>query len=87
MSMDVGLTRMTTLLTFDTTHHALWAEQIVAEHRLGAQVVPSPAEANAKCDLAIECLDEDLNELRRALEAAGVPFRIFVRNRGVAGEA
>jgi len=67
----------TAILTFDTTHHALWAEQIVSELRLGAQVVPAPAAANAKCDLAIECLIEDLSSLQSALRGAGIRFALF----------
>jgi len=74
-----GSPASTAILTFDTTHHALWAEQVVAERRLGAQVVPAPAEADAKCDLAIECLAEDLPALRLALDAAGIPYTEFVR--------
>jgi len=73
---------MTTILTFDTTHHALRAEQIAGGLRLGAEVVPAPAEAQAKCDLALECLDEDLPALREALERAGVAYRLFIRSGG-----
>lgn len=74
---------MTTILTFDTTHHALRAEQIANEHRLGAEVVPAPAGADAKCDLALECLDEDLPALRDALERAGVIYGLFTGTGGV----
>jgi hypothetical protein len=68
----------TRLLVFDTTHHALWAEQIASEARLGAEVVPAPAEAEAKCDLALEVLDEDADALLAALMNAAVPFRVWV---------
>lgn len=67
----------TTILTFDTTHHALRAEQIALELHLGAQVVPAPADSLAKCDLALEVLDEDVEGLLRALERDPVPFRIY----------
>lgn len=73
---------MTTILTFDTTHHALHAEEIANRIRVGAEVVPAPAEAKAKCDLAIECLDEDLAALRQALDEEEVRYSIYVRNRG-----
>lgn len=76
---------MTTLLTFDTTHHALWAEQVAMEGRFGAQVVPAPAEARAKCQLALECLDEDLDTLRLALDQKGISYAVFVRTSGDAG--
>jgi hypothetical protein len=71
------------LLVFDTTHHALWAEQIALTHGIGAQVVPAPADAGAKCDLALEYLAEDGAALLEALEHAGVPYRCYVRSDGV----
>lgn len=66
------------ILVFDTTHHALWAEQVAQQHRLGALVVPAPADAEAKCDLALEVLDEDADALAAALTTAGVPWRRYV---------
>ncbi|HSJ13662.1 MAG TPA: DUF3343 domain-containing protein [Longimicrobiales bacterium] len=63
------------LLVFDTTHHAMWAEQLAREHRVGAEVVPAPAASQARCDLALEYLPEDEAVLLTALEAAGVAFR------------
>jgi hypothetical protein len=67
------------ILVFDTTLHALWAEQIAVDLALGAQVVPAPKDANAGCELALEVLDEDAPALERALEEAGVEFRRYVR--------
>lgn len=68
---------MRRLLTFDTTHHALLAEQVAHEHGLAAEVTPAPPDAGAKCDLAIEYLLEEEPALLRVLHAAGVMFRIF----------
>lgn len=65
---------MHAVFTFDTTHHALWAEQIAMERGLGAQVIPAPADSNAKCDLALEVLDEDADQLTAALMDSGVEF-------------
>ena len=65
------------VLVFDTTHHALWAEQVARECGLGAEVVPAPAASDAKCDLALEYLPEDELALLAALRTAGVPFRTF----------
>ena len=66
----------TVLFLFDTTHHALWAEQIATRLALAAQVVPAPADSDAKCDLAIEVLAEDAKTLEDALTAEGVLHRI-----------
>ncbi len=72
--MDPG--RVNPIILFDTTHHALWAEQIAQEHGLAAQVVPAPVGADALCNLALETLPEDFDALTTALSEAGVEFRI-----------
>jgi hypothetical protein len=64
------------LFTFDTTHHALWAEEVAAERGIPAEIVPAPAAANARCNLALETLPEELERMRTALREAGVPFGI-----------
>jgi hypothetical protein len=65
------------VLTFDTTHHALWAEEIALSSGLGAQVVPAPAASQAKCGLALEVLPEELEVLRVALDRAGVAYQLY----------
>lgn len=68
---------MNRLFTFETTHHALWAEQVAEEQGIGAQVVPAPEGLDDTCGLAIETLPEDREELEAALEEAGVPYQLF----------
>jgi hypothetical protein len=65
------------LLTFDTTHHALWAEQIAHESGLAAEPTPAPPESGAQCDIALEYLPEEEAALTAALRAAAVEFRIW----------
>jgi hypothetical protein len=66
---------VTCLLTFDTTHHALWAEQLAQEHGLAAQPTPAPPESGALCDIALEYLPEEELQLRDVLTSAGIEFR------------
>ena len=68
---------MIRLFTFETTHHALWAEEVAREREIPAEVVPAPAEAHARCNLAIETLPEDVERLATALGEEGVEFRVF----------
>lgn len=68
---------MRVLLTFDTTHHALWAEELVRETGFACDVVPAPAAAAARCNLALEVLPKDLPDVETALREAGVPFATF----------
>jgi len=65
------------LLVFDTTHHALWAEQIAMERGLAALVVPAPPDSGAGCDLALEYLPEDGDVLLAALADGHIPFRRY----------
>jgi hypothetical protein len=65
-----------TLFTFDTTHHALWAEEIAAVAGIPSDLVPAPAAANARCNLALETLPEEFERMRTALREAGVPFSV-----------
>ncbi|HEX7051436.1 MAG TPA: putative Se/S carrier-like protein [Longimicrobiales bacterium] len=73
---------MNPVLVFDTTHHALWAEEIALERGLAVQVIPAPPAAAARCDLALETLPEDVEALTAALAAAGVAFRIYEGSGG-----
>lgn len=67
---------MTRVLVFDTTHHALWAEELALARGLGVDVVPAPAAAQAKCDLALAFLPEDGSALFALLREEGVPYRL-----------
>jgi hypothetical protein len=65
------------LFTFDTTHHALWAEEVAVGAGIPAEVVPAPPAAAARCNLALETFPEEIPRLAGELEAAGVPFRLY----------
>lgn len=65
------------LLTFETTHHALWAEEVARESGIPAEVVPAPPAARARCNLALEVLPEDLTRLRHRLGEEGVPHEVW----------
>ena len=65
-----------TLFTFETTHHALWAEEVAAERGIAAEVVPAPPAARARCNLALQSLPEDVSRLAEALRGEGVPHAL-----------
>ncbi|HEU0302187.1 MAG TPA: DUF3343 domain-containing protein [Longimicrobium sp.] len=62
------------IFTFDTTHHALWAEEVARERGVPAEVIPAPPAARARCSLALETLPEEVDALAAALDEAGVPY-------------
>ncbi|HEX8692329.1 MAG TPA: putative Se/S carrier-like protein [Longimicrobium sp.] len=65
------------IFTFDTTHHALWAEEVARERGIPAEAIPAPPAAHARCGLALETLPEDVARLSGALEEEGVPFALY----------
>ncbi|HEX8692326.1 MAG TPA: putative Se/S carrier-like protein [Longimicrobium sp.] len=44
------------IFTLDTTHHALWAEEVARERDIPAEAIPAPPAAHARCSLALETL-------------------------------
>ncbi len=62
------------IFTFDTTHHALWAEEVARERGVPTEVIPAPPAARARCNLALETLPEEVDALAAALDAEGVPY-------------
>lgn len=62
------------LFTFDTTHMALWAEEVAQDAGIPAEVVPAPPESRAKCGLAVATLERFVDPLAAALDQAGVDF-------------
>ena len=68
---------MNRVLVFDTTHHAMWAEEVARASGIAAEVVPAPEGTDATCGLALEVLPEGLAALVGALDKEGIPYRIF----------
>ena len=64
----------TPVFIFDTTHHALWAEEVAGEARIPVEVIPAPPAAMARCNLALATLPDDVTRLSGELDAQGVPF-------------
>ena len=64
---------MNAVFTFDTTHHALWAEQIASDIGAAAHIVQAPPAARARCSLALEVLEHDAARMERELTMRGVP--------------
>jgi hypothetical protein len=62
------------VFTFDTTHHALWAEEVAGERGIPAEVIPAPPAARARCNLALETLPEEVETLAGVLDDVGVPY-------------
>jgi hypothetical protein len=68
---------MNRILVFDTTHHAMWAEEIAREQGVAVEVVPAPEGVEAKCGMALEVLPESLENLQSLLSKEGIPFTLY----------
>ena len=66
-----------TWFIFETTHHALWAEEVALEAAIAVEVVPAPAAARARCNLALQTLPEEIPALAETLDRSEVPFEIW----------
>lgn len=64
----------TTLFLFDTTTAAMWAEEVAAEEGIPAEVVPAPADADAKCDLALRVRAADRTRMAGTMEREGIDY-------------
>lgn len=63
------------VFTFDTTHHALWAEDVAREKDVPCDVIPAPPETNSKCDLALQVPRGQADVLESAFRGEGIEFR------------
>lgn len=62
---------------FETTHHAMWAEDVARERSIPAEVVPAPPEAEAKCGLALRAKSDQADKLAEALTQEGIVFKFL----------
>ncbi len=65
----------TSVFTFDTSHHALWAEDVARERAIPCEVIPAPPESGSKCDLALRTLQPQGDLLEMAFTGEGIEFR------------
>lgn len=68
---------MSKILVFDTTHHAMWAEEIAREQGVAVEVIPAPKGVDAKCGMALEVLPDSLENLQALLNQEGIPFKVY----------
>jgi hypothetical protein len=68
-------TATTSVFTFDTSHHALWAEDVAREMAVPVEVIPAPPQSGSKCDLALRTIRPRADELEQAFQGEGIEFR------------
>ncbi|HEX6559679.1 MAG TPA: DUF3343 domain-containing protein [Longimicrobiales bacterium] len=68
---------MNRIVVFDTTHHALWAEEVARDKGIAVEVVPAPEGVDAKCGMALEVLEESFEDLQAIFAQEGIPFKVY----------
>ena len=68
---------MNRIVVFDTTHHALWAEEVARDKGFAVEVVPAPQGVDAKCGMALEVLEESFEDLKAVFAQEGIPFKLY----------
>lgn len=68
-------------LTFETSHHALWAEDLAREREIPAVVVPAPAESTSRCGLALLIPTTAAEELEKLCLDAGIRYTRWTDSR------
>jgi hypothetical protein len=77
-AQDSGSGAAVGIFLFDTSHHALWAEEVARELGVPVEVVPAPPETGAKCDLALRTLEASVQRLVASYREEGIAFRLYV---------
>jgi len=64
----------TSVFTFDTSHHALWAEEVAGEQSVAVEVIPAPPESGSRCDLALRVHQGTADALAAVFQTEGIEF-------------
>jgi hypothetical protein len=64
------------IFVFESSHYALWAEDVARERSVSVKVVPAPTDETASCGLALEIPAAEAEGLREAFEEEGIAFSL-----------
>jgi hypothetical protein len=62
------------IVTFDSTHHAMAAEDILRLEGIALEVVPPPSNLSAGCGLALRVAVEDIPRVMEAIRSRGAAY-------------
>ena len=67
----------TRVFVFETTHHAMWAEDVARERAIPVELVPAPPDGGAKCGVALQAPAHRVDELTEALDSERILYRVL----------
>ncbi|HZX46536.1 MAG TPA: DUF3343 domain-containing protein [Clostridia bacterium] len=65
------------ILAFDSTHHAIKAEEQLKKHKLEAEMIPTPRGVDASCGLSIKIPDRCLERVRELIDMPGSRVKLY----------
>lgn len=67
----------TRTFVFETTHHAMWAEDVARDQAIPAEVVPAPPDGGARCGVALRTPSQRAGDLAQALDEERILYTIL----------
>jgi hypothetical protein len=67
-------------LVFESSHFAMWAEDVAGDHRIEVKIVPAPAGSDAVCGLALLVDAPRAEELEGICRSEGIEFTRWTGN-------
>jgi hypothetical protein len=65
------------IFIFETTHHAMWAEDVARDRAIPVELVPAPPDGGAKCGVALQTPTHRAGELTEALDSERILYRVL----------
>ena len=65
------------ILAFDSTHHAIKAEEQLKKNKLEAEMIPTPRDVDASCGLSIKIPDRCVERARELIDMPGSRVKLY----------
>lgn len=65
------------ILAFDSTHHAIKAEEQLKKNKLEAEMIPTPRDVDASCGLSIKIPGRYLEKVREIIDISGSRVKLY----------
>lgn len=67
------------IIAFDSTHHAISAEQMLKKEKKEVMMMPTPREVTASCGLSLRVSSEDISFAQEHLEEKNLSYHGIFR--------
>lgn len=71
------------VVSFESTHHAIFAEKMFQKSKLRMMTIPTPREVDKSCGISIQIAEEDIEEAKRIVERYRIGLKgIYAVSKG-----